>query len=162
MGLSELFTAADVVLDASPTNKASLLELVATEAAQRVGLSQQDILSALKAREQLGSTALGKGVALPHAELRDATSPLILFARLQRPIGFDAGDDQPVDLVFVVLWPAGNRKGLLNAAGEICRALRDPQAPRRLREATDGEEVVHIVRAAAATGPDAKPTPEET
>src|SRR3546814_8968953 len=64
MGISDLFSAADVILDASPSNKTSLLELLASEAEQRIGHSKQDILNALQDREQIGSTALGKGVAL--------------------------------------------------------------------------------------------------
>ena len=152
MGYLDLFSAADVVLDVAASNKASVLEFLATEAAQRHGLAVQSVLDALKAREQIGSTALGKGIALPHAELRGAESPVILFARLSRPIGFGAEDDQPVDLVFMVLWPAMNRKGLLNAMSEICRALRDPQALRRLRIAASPEEAARIVREAAAAG----------
>ena len=150
MGFSDLFSTVDVILDADPGNKAGLLELLAAEAAQRFGQSADDILAALKARENIGSTALGKGIALPHAEMRDAETPLVLFARLSRPIGFDAGDDQPVDLVFMMLWPATNRKGLLTAMAEVCRVLRDPQSLRRLRAASTAEEVVQAIRDAAA------------
>jgi len=149
VAFSDLFSTADVILDADPGNKPALLELLAAEAAQRSGLSADDILAALKARENIGSTGLGRGIALPHAEIRDAQAPQILFARLSRPIGFDAGDDQPVDLVFMVLWPAGNRKGLLNAVAEICRILRDPQHLRRLRAAPAADEVVQAIRDAA-------------
>ena len=151
----DLFSAADVILDVAASNKARLLEFLATEAAQRHGLAVRSVLDALKAREQIGSTALGKGIALPHAELRGAESPAILFARLSRPIDFDAEDDQPVDLVFVVLWPPANRKGLLNAVSEICGALRDPQALRRLRAVASPEEVAQIVREAAGAHPSA-------
>jgi PTS system nitrogen regulatory IIA component len=143
------FSAADVILDVAASNKAGLLEFLATEVAQRHGLAVQSVLDALKAREQIGSTALGQGIALPHAELRGAESPAILFARLSRPLDFDAEDDQLVELVFVVLWPAANRKGLLNAVSEICGALRDPQALRRLRTVADPQEVARIVREAA-------------
>ncbi len=155
MAISEFFSAADVILDAGPGNKATLLDLLASEAAARNGQSRQEILDALRAREQIGSTALGKGVALPHTELQDMDAPLVLFARLQRPIDFDARDDEPVDLVFLALWPASNRKGLLSAMSEICRALRDPQAPRKLRAAKTAEDAVQILLQAMAseTGP---------
>ena len=72
--------------------------------------------------------------------------PVVLFARLRRPIDFDARDDEPVDLVFLVLWPAAAGKGLLPAMSEICRALREPQSLRRLRLAETPEEVVQLVR----------------
>jgi len=162
MGFSDFFSAADVILDASPSNKASLLELLATEAAKRIGLSKQEILAALQAREQIGSTALGKGVALPHAELRGTDPPVILFTRLSRPIDFDARDDEPVDLVFLVLWPEAAGKGLLPAMSEICRALRDPQSLRRLRLAETPEDVVQLVRQSATSGAGRSATPEET
>jgi PTS system nitrogen regulatory IIA component len=162
MGFSDFFSAADVILDASPSNKASLLELLATEAAKRIGLSKQEILTALQAREQIGSTALGKGVALPHTELRGAEAPVLLFARLRRPINFEAQDDEPVDLVFLVLWPTATRKGLLPVMAEICRALRNPQALRRLRRAKTPEDVVQLVHQAAAAGTGPSGAPEET
>lgn len=145
MSIPELFTTADVLLDAEPTNKAALLDLLAVEAARRLGLPRQEVLGALQAREKIGSTALGRGVALPHAEVRDAQAPLVLFARLRRAVNFDARDEEPVDLVFLVLWPSAARKGLLPAMSEICRALREPQTLRRLRTAETPGEVVRLV-----------------
>ncbi|UEM03436.1 PTS sugar transporter subunit IIA [Skermanella rosea] len=145
MAISDLLSAADVFLDVSANNKRSLLETLSAEAASRLGCSSQEILEALRAREQIGSTALGRGVALPHAEL-SGTQPVVLFTRLRRPIDFDARDDEPVDLVFLVLWPVGAAKGLLPAMSEICRALREPQSLRRLRLAETPEEVVQLVR----------------
>lgn len=145
MTISDLFSVADVILDADAGNKAGLLDFLATEAAGRIALSKPEILDALLAREKIGSTALGKGVALPHAELRGGETPVVLFARLRRPVNFDARDDEPVDLAFLVLWPAANRKGLLPVMSEICQALRDPQSLRRLRAAKTPEEVTQIM-----------------
>jgi PTS system nitrogen regulatory IIA component len=161
MGISDLFSTADVILDVSASNKRSLLEIMATEAANRLGRSRQEILESLQAREQIGSTALGKGVALPHAELRGTDHPVVLFTRLRRPIDFDARDDEPVDLVFLVLWPAAAGKGLLPAMSEICRAVRDPQSLRRLRLAQTPEDVVQLVHQQATSGKDQSPAPEE-
>ena len=148
MSISDLLSAHNVILDAEPANKETLLQLLAVEAAGRIGIPKEDILKALQAREHIGSTALGKGVALPHSELRGTETPLVLFARLGRPIDFDARDDEPVDLVFVVLWPMATRKGLLPVMGEICKALREPQSLRRLRQAETPDAVVQIVRQA--------------
>jgi nitrogen PTS system EIIA component len=162
MGILDLFSAADVILDVSASNKRSLLEIMATEAANRLGRSSQEILGDLQAREEIGSTALGKGVALPHAELRGTDPPVILFTRLRRPIDFDARDDEPVDLVFLVLWPAAAGKGLLPAMSEICRAVRDPQSLRRLRLARTPEDVVELVHQLAISGERQSAAPEET
>lgn len=145
MGISDHLSAADVILDASVRNKRDLLEILATEAANRLGHSKQEILDALQSREKLGSTALGKGIALPHAELQGAVPPIMLFARLRRPIDFDARDAEPVDLVFLVLWPAAATKRLLEAMSEICRALRDPHLLRCLRLAETPKDVAQIL-----------------
>ena len=152
MAITELFTAADVVLDAvpAPASKAALLDLLAEAAAARSARPAPEILDALMAREKIGSTALGKGVALPHTELAELAEPVVLFARLQRAVDYDARDAQPVDLVFLALWPASNRKGLLAAMAEICGALRDPQVLRRLRGAATPEDVARIVLQAVA------------
>ncbi|WP_207477293.1 PTS sugar transporter subunit IIA [Arenibaculum pallidiluteum] len=160
MAISDLFSAADVILDASPGNKWALLEALSTAAAPRLGLPEHEVLDALQDRERLGSTALGKGVALPHAELRDAETPIMLFARLRRAIDFDARDEEPVDLVFLVLWPAATGKGLLPAMSEICRSLRDPQALRRLRAAASPDEVVELVHQLAVAGAEPGSIPE--
>ncbi|BAI75412.1 nitrogen regulatory protein (plasmid) [Azospirillum sp. B510] len=145
MAITELFSATDVILDAAPGTKAALLDRLAAEAAVRSGRSAPEILEALLAREKIGSTALGRGVALPHTELAGLAAPVVLFARLQRAIDFDARDDEPVDLVFLALWPASNRKGLLAAMAEICGGLRDPQSLRRLRGAKTPEDAAQII-----------------
>jgi PTS system nitrogen regulatory IIA component len=162
MGISNLFSASDVILDVSASNKQNLFEIMAGEAANRLGRSSQEILEALQSREQIGSTALGKGIALPHAELRGTDPPIILFTRLLRPIDFDARDDEPVDLVFLALWPAAAGKGLLSAMSEICRTLRDPQSLRRLRHAETPEDVVQLVHQLATSGAGQGAAPEET
>lgn len=154
MAITELFSADDVILDAAPGSKAALLDQLAAEAAGRSGRPAPEILEALQAREKIGSTALGRGVALPHTELADLEAPLVLFARLQRAVDFDARDDEPVDLVFLALWPASNRKGLLGAMAEICGALRDPQSLRRLRIAKTPEDAAQIVLQAASQNED--------
>lgn len=149
MSIPELLSTANVILDAEPANKAAVLDLLAAEAGLRLGLAKHEVLGALQARERIGSTALGRGVALPHADMRDAPAPLVLFARLRRPINFDARDEEPVDLVFLALWPTAARKGLLPAMSEICRALREPQTLRRLRAAETPEDAVRLVLEAA-------------
>ena len=145
MGISDRISAADVMLDLSVRNKRDLLELMARKAAIPLGRSEAEILDALSAREELGSTALGKGVAVPHAQIPGDVPGLMLLARLRRPIEFDAPDAEPVDLVFLVLWSADDPKGLLAAVGEICRRLRDPEVLRRLRLAARPQDVSAVL-----------------
>jgi PTS system nitrogen regulatory IIA component len=142
MGIADRIRPADVVLDIQVTSKRGLLDMLAAEAAQRLGRPAEAILDALKSREKLGSTALGRGIALPHARLGGDFQPLVLITRLDTPIDFEARDEVPVDLVILVLWPEAEADGFLPALSATCRALRKPQALRRLRAASSGEEVV--------------------
>jgi len=142
MGIADRIRPADVVLDLHATNKRALLETLAAEAGRRLGRPAEAILDALKSREKLGSTALGRGIALPHARLDGEFEPLVLIARLDAPIDFEARDEVPVDLVILVLWPEAEAEGFLPALSATCRALREPQALRRLRTASSGQEVV--------------------
>lgn len=146
MAISDHFSASDVMLDVSVRNKRDLFELLAAKAASRLARSTAEIVNALQSREDLGSTALGRGVALPHAELHGAVLPIMIFARLLRPIEFDARDDEPVDLVFLVLWPAAATKGLIEAMSDICRVLRDPEVLRRLRIVETSDDVAQLMR----------------
>ncbi|WP_144183415.1 PTS sugar transporter subunit IIA [Elioraea rosea] len=144
MGISERLSTSDVVLGLAATSKRTLLQTLAARAAARLGRPEEEILKALQDREALGSTALGRGVALPHARLPGDMPPMMLFARLQRPIDYEARDDEPVDLVILVLWPEADAEGFLPALSETCRALRQPQALNRLRMATVPAEVVTL------------------
>jgi PTS system nitrogen regulatory IIA component len=145
MEITEHLSAADVILDLAATHKRAVLQLLAAEAAGRLGRPETEILEALEARERLGSTALGRGVALPHALLSGDPPPIVLFARLRRAIDFDARDDEPVDLVFLVLWPEASPEGLLPTLSEISRLLREPRVLQRLRSVSTSEEVVALL-----------------
>jgi PTS system nitrogen regulatory IIA component len=150
MGITDHLSTADVILDLGATTKAALLQFLAAEAADRLGRTKAEVLEALQAREQLGSTALGRGVALPHARLAGDPRPVVLFARLNRPIEFDARDEEPVDLIILVLWPDASPEGFLPMLSETCRALREPQTLRRLRAAAVPEDVVTLLAGPAA------------
>lgn len=143
-------TADDVVLDLSVSSKRALLQALAAEAARRLGRPEQEILEALQAREALGSTGLGRGVALPHAQLPGDAAPLMLFARLAKPIDYEARDDEPVDLAILVLWPEAEKEGFLPALSDTCRAVREPASLRRLRMAGSAEEVAGVLNTPAA------------
>ncbi|WP_426959032.1 PTS sugar transporter subunit IIA [Muricoccus radiodurans] len=157
MPIADLFPAAEAVLTLGPADKAELLEMLSAEAAHRVEHRRQDILQALIARESLGSTALGRGIALPHARLDWLDEPLAILARLDRPIDFEARDGEPVDLVFLVLWPEASSESFLPALSGICRALRDNQLPRQLRQARSAAEALAKLQAADDPDPDAQP-----
>jgi nitrogen PTS system EIIA component len=143
---------ADVTLGVDADSKQGLLQALAAEAAPRIGRDAGEVLDALRAREDLGSTGLGRGVALPHAQLSGDVAPLIRFVRLRRAIDYEARDSEPVDLVILLLWPEADSEGFVPALAEICRALRSAETLRRLRAAGTAAEVVALLHGAAGDG----------
>lgn len=148
MAIADLFPAEEGILTLAPSGKKELLEMLAAEVSGRIGQPQERILDAILAREKLGSTALGRGVAMPHARVDWLDTPVAILARLTRPIEMDARDGEPVDLVFLVLWPEAASEGFLPALSDICRALRSNQLPRQLRQARSAAEALQTLKAA--------------
>jgi mannitol/fructose-specific phosphotransferase system IIA component (Ntr-type) len=131
MGITDHLSAADIILDLDATTKAAALQRLAAEAADRLGRPEEEVLEAIQARERLGSTALGRGVALPHARLEGDPHPVVLLARLRRPVEFDARDEEPVDLVILVRWPKPRQRA-------SCRCSRRPAGHCGSRRPSDG------------------------
>lgn len=148
MAISDLFPAADGIISLSPSGKADLFDQLSAEMAARLGQPRERVLDAIQAREKLGSTALGRGVAMPHARVDWLDAPAAVLARLTRPIEMEARDGEPVDLVFLVLWPEASSEGFLPALSNICRVLRDNQLPRQLRQARSASEALRTLQAA--------------
>ncbi len=118
-------------------NKAQLLQELSRRAAKALGLEVQAILDPLTAREALGSTGVGQGVAVPHAKVPGLQRFFALFARVDKPLNFDAVDGQPVDLVLLLLIPADADSDHLAALACVARRLRDPEVARQLRANAD-------------------------
>ena len=125
MHLTDLLTRDHVLFGVRARNKAALLKHCAAQAAAASGAAAEDIFAALSARERLGSTGFGRGFALPHARVEGVRKLLGLFARLARPIPFDAIDGAPVDLVFLLLIPPGAGTDHVAALAAVARAMRD-------------------------------------
>ena len=141
MKISDLLSPADVLIDVRASNKRLLLEELAAKAATSLNLRVDQIAPDLLKREELGSTGVGGGVAIPHARLPDLQRTLGLLARLKQPIEFDAIDGQPVDIVFVLLLPANVEEGQLGALALVARTLRSSETLGRLRRARDASEL---------------------
>lgn len=118
-------------------SKKQLFQEIATRARDACGLEPRLVLEGLVAREKLGSTAMGGGVAIPHARLPGLDSIIGLFARLERPVDFEAADGLGVDLVFVLLAPEESGADHLRALARVSRLLRDAELRRKLRETTE-------------------------
>jgi PTS system nitrogen regulatory IIA component len=117
------------------STKRQALSLIAETAARRFGLDAGEVLEALTAREQAGSTGVGAGVALPHARMEGLSRMRGLFMRLETPVDYDAVDGQPVDLLFALLAPTDAGSEHLQALAHVSRLLRHAELRQQLRQA---------------------------
>jgi PTS system nitrogen regulatory IIA component len=144
MDLSDLLTPEAVLPSVHAQSKKQVLQEVAAVCARLTGLAERDIFDTLLQRERLGSTGVGQGVAIPHGKSAQIERLVGVFARLARPVDFDSVDDQPVDLVFVLLAPEGAGADHLKALARVARILRDPAMAEKLRGA-EGADALYAI-----------------
>ncbi len=145
MDLSDLVRPAQVIADLRVRDKAQLTAELSRRAGAALAIEPQVIEAALTARERLGSTGLGRGFALPHARLGGPDRFFGLLARLARPIDFDAIDERPVDLVFLLLIPEDAGSEHVAALAAISRRMRDQAVVQRLRKAASAEAMYAVL-----------------
>src|SRR5437868_11199789 len=151
MPLNDL-DAPNAVLPALKVNgKKQAIQELAAKAAKLTGQSERGIFETLLQREKLGSTGIGHGVAIPHGKLAKLDKLFGLFARLDRPVDFEALDGQPVDLVFVLLAPEGAGADHLKALARVARLLRDPDIAHKLRHSRDAETLYAVLAMTTST-----------
>ncbi len=134
-----------ILADVRTGDKKSLLTQMTARAGKLTGIHERIIYDAVMQREKLGSTGVGKGIAIPHARLKGCPRVVGLFAQLHAPIEFDALDSQPVDLVFMLLSPEGAGADHLQSLAEISRLLREPAIADRLRGATSADAILALL-----------------
>src|SRR5260221_6352186 len=125
MPLSDLVALQAVVPALKVNSKKQALQELAARAAALTNRGEREILDILQQREKLGSTGVGNGIAIPHGKLPKLDRLFGLFARLERPVEFEALDGQPVDLVFLLLAPEAAGADHLKALARVARLLRD-------------------------------------
>ncbi len=143
--LGTLVTPDRVLLDLKATSKRQVLRSLAQAAARVTGVDAEVILEALLQRERLGTTGLGGGIAIPHARIPELASFTGFFARLAKPVDFEAVDGEPVDLVFLLLAPEGAGTDHLKALARIARLLREEELCEALRNCEDRAKVHAIL-----------------
>lgn len=141
MDLSDLIEASAVMPALKANSKKQLLQLLAEKAATVTGLPEREVFDTILQREKLGSTGVGSGIAIPHGKLPGVRRITGVFARLETPVNFDALDDEPVDLVFLLLAPEGAGADHLKALSRIARLLRDSDVVRKIRGTTDAAAI---------------------
>ncbi len=144
MEIAELISTAGILPNLRVTSKKQTLQELAKKAAEITGLPERAIFEVLIERERLGTTGVGHGIAIPHGKLAELDKLHGLFARLETPIDFDAIDEQPVDLVCVLLAPEKAGADHLKALARVSRLLRDKSICEKLRGA-DSADAIHAL-----------------
>ena len=151
LAAEEFLSPDDVSIDVAASDKHRLLLELSKRAAARLGLDESAVGGEIVKREALGSTGVGRGIAIPHARFAGVRKPFALLARLRRGIDFDAIDGEPVDIVVLLLMPADPDAGQMNVLAAIARKLRSPETVSRLRKARTAAELFAAFTAPAAS-----------
>ncbi len=154
MDISDLITPDAVMLNLKAGTKKQALQDLARKAAELIGtdtVSERDVFEVLLERERLGTTGVGAGIAIPHGKLTSLKGLHGLFAKLEKPIDFDSIDEQPVDLVFLLLAPETAGADHLKALARVSRLLRDKATCDKLRGATSVDALYLILTAQPAS-----------
>ena len=145
--IAPLITPDTVLLDMSFTSKKKLFEHAAELLAETHGLKSTDIFTSLFERERLGSTALGYGIAIPHGRIKGLKDATGAFYRLKNPLEFEAPDNQPVSLCFILLVPKDANERHLQILGELAQLFGDDAMRTKMLAATTPPELVALVEA---------------
>ena len=141
----DLVTPRGVIAQLRAPTKRQVLQELARRAGTMTGIADRRIYDALTERERLGTTGIGNGVAIPHCRLAELNRLCGLFARLERPIPYDAIDDEPVDLLFLLLAPADAGAEHLKALALVSRLLRDRAICEKLRGANSADALYALL-----------------
>ncbi len=145
MKIADLFTNDHVFLNVSVADREALFAFLAERAGELGLVNTRLCTKALHIREELGSTGLGNGIAIPHARIEGLETVVGLLATLARPIDFEAVDQEPVDLVMMLLMPEQSGGDQIKALSRIARVARDEPTVNALRNATSVEDVAAIL-----------------
>ena len=143
--LSSLLPASHVLLDVAAADKQAVFELAADLLERDSGVRSTQIVSSLAARERSGSTALGHGIAIPHGRVKGLRSAMGAFLRMREPIPFDAPDDAPVRLIFVLLVPEKSTDLHLEILSELAQLFSDRNVRRELTAAPDALAAQRVI-----------------
>lgn len=145
--IAPLLTPNTTLLDLSFTSKKKLFEHAAELFAQTYGLKAPDIFTSLFERERLGSTALGYGIAIPHGRIKGLKDASGAFYRLKTPLEFDAPDNQPVSLCFILLVPKDANERHLQILGELAQLFSDDVMRTKMLNVATPSELIALLSA---------------
>ena len=144
MEIADLISAEGIVSKLRASSKKQVLQELAKRAAILTELPEREIFEVLIGRERLGTTGVGNGIAIPHGKLAALDNLYGMFAKLEKPVDFDAIDEQPVDLVCLLLAPETAGADHLKALARVSRLLRDRSICEKLR-GTDSSDGIYAL-----------------
>jgi len=147
MNIADFLSPGEVMIDVAAADKQKLLLALARKAGSILDVLPEHVFAELLKREELGSTGVGGGVALPHARFHQVDKPTGMLLRLRKPIDFDAVDGQPVDIVFLLLLPESPDGEQFGALASIARKLRKPEITAALRGARASAQMYYTLAA---------------
>jgi len=145
MEFADLLKPEAVIPQLRADSKKQALQELATFASELTGVEEHTIFQVLLERERLGTTGVGNGIAIPHGRLGDVKELCGMFAKLDTPVDFDAVDDRPVDLIFVLLAPESAGTDHLKALAWVSRLLRDGAICEKIRECADRKAILDLI-----------------
>lgn len=144
MEIAELLTLESVLSDLKVTSKKQALQELSKCVSRSYNLAEREVFEVLLERERLGSTGVGNGIAIPHGKMESLDRLRGFFARLERPIDFEAVDDRRVDLIFLLLAPESAGADHLKALALVSRLMRDKSVCEKLR-VSDNPEALYAL-----------------
>ncbi len=145
MEIADLISPETVFTDIKATSKKQALQELSRRAAAQINVDERELLNVLIERERLGTTGVGQGIAIPHGKLESLDKVQGFFARLETGIDYDAMDDMPVDLVFLLLAPKEGGADHLKALARVSRTLRNADRCERLRGTQDADALFAVL-----------------
>src|ERR1051325_6563660 len=152
MTITDLVAPEAIIPALKVNSKKQALQELSARASALTGQNERAVFEVLLQREKLGTTAVGYGVAIPHGKLPKLGRLFGLFARLERPIDFEALDAQPVDLIFLLLAPEPAGADHLKALARVARLMRTPDTAKMLRESRDAEAIYAVLTRSSTPG----------
>ena len=150
MEIAELLTHESVLPNLKVTSKKQALQELSKRVAKNYNLAEREVFEVLLEREKLGSTGVGNGIAIPHGKMEDLGRLSGYFARLERPVDFEAIDDRPVDLIFLLLAPEASGAEHLKALARVSRLMRNKSICKKLRGSNSAEALYSLLTDKAA------------
>lgn len=145
MDLNDLIAPEAIIPALKASSKKQLLQIMAEKAATLYNLPERQVFDTILKREKLGSTGVGNGIAIPHGKLAGIERIFGVFARLENPVDFEALDDQPVDIVFLLLAPENAGADHLKALSRVARLLREPEMAEKLRNTHEAQALYTLL-----------------